>query len=77
MPTLFISQGVGQPIMAVNLLDKYGNARVGRWCKAPESPDRCDYCPLDDIRPAVGFRVIDGWRHGYCAQHRPEWGRER
>jgi len=68
--TVFHSQGVGKPILVENLLAKYGPYKVGRWCKAPEEPDRCDFCLLADIKPAVGFVVDeDGWRHGYCSQH--------
>ena len=69
MATVFHSQGVGQPILVEDLLAKYGEPKVGRWAKAPSIPDRCDFCPLRDIRPAVGYIEDDGWRFGICAGH--------
>ena len=71
MATVFKSQGIGQPIIIEELIDKYGKAKVGRWAKDPDGgiPDRCDYCRLINIKPAIGFVVIDGWRHGYCQEH--------
>jgi len=54
-----------------DLVARHGPYKVGRWCKPPEIPDRCDFCPLADIKPAVGFVVDqDGWRHGFCEEHR-------
>jgi len=50
-------------------LTRYGPYEVGRWCKPPEEPDRCDKCPLNDIKPAVTFWTEDGWRRGLCAEH--------
>ncbi len=72
MPTLIISNGAGKPLTMVDLATKYGPYKVGRWCKAPEVPDRCDFCPLADIRPAVGWRRDGEWRRGFCEQHRQE-----
>ena len=72
MAIVLHSQGVGKPPIVENLLYKYGPAKVGRWCRAPEVPDRCKWCELADIRPAVGF-VLDGeWRLGYCPAHAPQ-----
>jgi hypothetical protein len=74
MAVEFISQGAGKPIIVNDLLAKYGNYKVGRWAKDPDGgiPDRCYYCPLADIKPAVGFVVEDGWRYGYCQDHKPK-----
>ena len=72
MATVFHSQGVGQPVLVENLLARYGQYKVGRWAKAPDVPDRCDFCPLMDIRPAIGFVTEDNWRYGYCEEHRPQ-----
>ena len=70
MATVFHSQGVGKPIIVEDLLAKHGSYKVGRWCLPPHIPDRCDFCPLGDIKPAVGFVVDDGWRHGFCEEHK-------
>lgn len=72
MATVFISQGVGKPIIVEELIDKYGKAKIGRWAKAPQIPDRCEFCPLIDIKPAIGFVERDGWREGYCQEHKAE-----
>ena len=69
MATEFISQGAGKPIIVNDLLAKYGKPKVGRWAKAPDVPDRCEFCPLIDIKPAIGYFTQDGWRYGYCAEH--------
>ena len=50
-------------------LTRHGQYKVGRWCKPLEEPDRCDKCPLHDIKPAVTFWTEDGYRHGLCAEH--------
>ena len=71
MATVFKSQGVGQPIIVEELIDKYGKAKTGRWAKAPSIPDRCEFCPLIDIKLAIGFVTEDGWRLGYCEEHKP------
>jgi formate dehydrogenase maturation protein FdhE len=71
MTFMFVSQGVGKPIIVVDLLAKYGKPKTGRWAKAPDEPDRCYYCPLSDIKPSVGFvEDGEGWRYGYCAEHK-------
>ena len=73
MATVFHSQGVGQPILVEDLLAKYGEPEVGRWAKAPGIPDRCEFCPLGDIRIATGYvSDADGWRYGYCPAHQQE-----
>lgn len=72
MATVFTSQGVGKPVIIEELIDKYGEAKVGRWCKSPQIPDRCMFCPLIDIKPAVGFVTSNGWREGYCQEHKVE-----
>lgn len=69
MATVFTSQGVGQPILVEESSDKYGKAKIGRWCKPPQIPDRCEFCPLADIQPAVGYFTQDGYRYGYCQEH--------
>lgn len=73
MALVFVSQGKGKPVLVQDLLAQNGPYRVGRWCKAPEKPDRCYWCPLIDIKPATGF-VADhqGWRLGHCAKHRAQ-----
>jgi len=78
MPLVFSSQGKGRPIQVVDLMAKYGSYSVGRWAREPDGgrPDRCYFCPLADIRPAVGFVVRDGWRYGYCEKHKPKGGRQ-
>jgi hypothetical protein len=49
-------------------------AQVGRWCRAPEEPDRCYTCfePLTLAHyPATGYIERDGWRYGTCARCTP------
>jgi len=73
MTQAYISQGVGKPIVVVDLLSKYGKPSTGRWCKPPQIPDRCDFCPLRDIKPATGYITDEqGWRVGYCNDHKEE-----
>ena len=72
MATVFHSQGVNKPIIVEDLLAKHGSYKVGRWCLPPHIPDRCDFCPLGDIKPTVGFVVDGGWRHGFCADRSQE-----
>ena len=63
-----------------DLLAKYGPYNVGRWAAAPEVPDRCYFCPLADVRPAVGVvqmaeseEVDAEWfRYGFCERHRAQ-----
>jgi hypothetical protein len=46
-----------------------GDAKVGRWCKAPLIPDICYNCfDLENLRhyPAEGYTDNDGWRVGIC-----------
>ena len=74
MAIVLHSQGVGQPIIMQDLLAKHGPYKVGRWCESPLVPDRCEFCPLDDIKPAVGFIVNNGWRYGFCEEHQQEAG---
>ena len=69
--TVFHSQGRGKPILVEDLLAKHGPYKIGRWCRPPQEPDRCDFCPLADIKPAVGFVEEEGWRRGFCEDHRP------
>jgi len=66
MAFLIRSQGVGRPPVLIDLLATHGPYKVGRWCKAPDEPDRCYFCPLADVKPATGYVVRDGWRHGHC-----------
>jgi hypothetical protein len=70
MATEFISQGIYKAVIMKNLTAKYGEPKVGRWAKPPYTPDRCEFCPLIDIKPAISF-VTDnlGWRLGYCPEH--------
>ncbi len=54
-----------------SVFSSLGDAKVGRWCKAPEVPDRCYYCwdketMLHNV--AVAYRTVDGWRRGLCAK---------
>ncbi len=75
MTLVFHSQGVGKAPIVEDLLAKYGEPKTGRWAKVPYEPDRCDFCPLADIKPAIGFTTeSDGWRHGYCEHHKPKGG---
>lgn len=51
------------------------DAEVGRWCKAPLVPDRCNTC-FDPVTlahyPAEGYYEDDeGWRYGVCHRCRP------
>ena len=73
MPIVLHSQGVGEPVLVQDLNATHGPHKVGRWCKPPHVPDRCDFCELADIRPAIGYVTEqDGWRHGYCERHKGE-----
>jgi hypothetical protein len=57
-------------------LAKYGPYQVGRWARGGPAPDRCYWCPLADIKPAVG--VVSSkdrgvlWSYGYCQEHEGE-----
>ena len=58
---------------SLDLNAKYGKAKAGRWCKPPAIPDRCYHCPLDNIKPAVGYYIAFGnHRHGVCEDCRAE-----
>lgn len=68
-----ISQGTGKPVIMRDLTAKYGESKVGRWAKPPYIPDRCEFCPLADIKVATGYVTDDlGWRLGYCPEHKQE-----
>ena len=72
MATVFYSQGAGKPVVVEDLLAKNGPYKVGRWAKDPDGgiPDRCYFCPLINIKPAISYIVKDGWRYGYCEEHK-------
>ena len=58
----------------LHFYDPDHEAKVGRWCQAPQLPDRCDNCWDPETLahyPAEGYReetVPDGkvWRYGTC-----------
>ena len=67
---LIISRGPGADVSLV-AFDTNGDAKVGRWCRPPQYPDRCARCFDPDTLltlPATHFyEGEDGYRHGACA----------
>lgn len=72
----------GNNIIVLHNPDK--DAKVGRWCRAPEFPDRCDCVDKKTLAhlPAEGYYEEtdpDGtvWRYGVCRQCRAYHRRQR
>lgn len=84
MATVIRRESPGGLFTMTDLLAKHGPYNVGRWAAAPEMPDRCYFCPLADVWPAVGVveMVEEEWenendgerwfRYGFCERHWPE-----
>lgn len=53
----------------LEILNPDSCAEVGRWCKSPQVPDRCDRCWDENSfehYPAEGYYNEDGYRYGTC-----------
>ncbi len=64
MPTTYTALEDG----SVAIFNSLGDARIGRWCRPPQVPDRCNcYAPDGSNLIADGYYLdTEGWRTGLC-----------
>lgn len=70
MPTILTAA----PDSGIILQDPDHGAKVGRWCRPPQVPDRCYTCYDPETlahRLAEGYVERNGWRYGCCQRCRP------
>ena len=74
MPTIIYGDGKG----GLTICNPDKKAKIGRWCRAPLIPDRCDSCfdpktlahyPAEYFFEEIDFRKVT-WRYGACSRCR-------
>ncbi len=58
----------GEGKLRLEVFDSLGDAKTGRWCKAPEFPDGCECFNPETFLHGVATHYVreDGYRHGAC-----------
>jgi hypothetical protein len=68
----------GKPYISV--YNPNADAKIGRWCRAPQVPDRCDNCwdsetlvhyPAEAYREKIDPNDETVWRFGTCHRCEP------